>query len=142
MIEHWHLSCHLLRVRSVKAMLAMALALTWVPLMSHCVLESASGIAFLRCTSDDQPPASVPGHCGGPSCCAVESAKYQAPSHQQIVPVFAPALLSFDAVAGAGLSLPHQVSLGLPTAAPPELTSTWQFTFRTAPPCRAPSLVS
>ena len=123
-------------------MLALMLALAWVPLMSHCQLESASGLQFLRCASDDQPPASVPGHCDGASCCAVESGKYQAPSHQQIVPVFALALLPFDLVADSGHSLPPQVSLGLLTAAPPELSSTWQFTFRTAPPSRAPSLVS
>lgn len=127
-------------------MFALMLALAWVPLMSHCQLESSSVLAFLRCAPEGQPPGSVPGHCDGPSCCAVESGKYQAPSHQQIVPVFVPvfalALLPFDLVADSGNSLPPQVSLGLLTAAPPELSSTWQFTFRTAPPSRAPSLVS
>ena len=123
-------------------MLALMLALAWAPLMSHCQLESASDLAFLRCAPDAQPPASVPGHCDGPSCCAVESGKYQAPSHQQIVPVFALALLSFDFVADSGNSLPPQVTLDLPATAPPELSKAWQFISRAAPPCRAPSLVS
>ena len=140
--ERWHPLCHLLPVRSVKTMLALMLALAWAPLMWHCNLETVPALKFLRCVSVGQPAGSVPGHCDGASCCAVESGKYQAPSHQQIVPVFTLALLSFDVVADSGHSSPPQITLGLLTAAPPELSSTWQFTFRTAPPSRAPSLVS
>jgi hypothetical protein len=123
-------------------MLALLLALAWVPLMSHCKLETVPGLQFLRCAFEDQAPAKAPGHCDGASCCAVESGKYQAPSHQQIVPVFALAPLPFDVIADCDRALPPAVSLGLLTAAPPEFSSTWQFTFRTAPPSRAPSLVS
>jgi hypothetical protein len=123
-------------------MLALMLALAWVPLMSHCKLETVPGLQFLRCAFEDQAPAKAPGHCDGTSCCAVESGKYQAPDSQQIVPVFALALLPFDVVPDSGQSLPPQVSLGLLTAAPPDLSTPWQFTSRTAPLSRAPSVLS
>jgi hypothetical protein len=123
-------------------MLALMLALAWVPLMSHCQIESSSGFAFLRCAPETHPSANVPGHCAGSSCCAVESGKYQAPSNQQIVPAFAFALLAFGIVADPEPSLLPQVSLSFLTAAPPDLSTTWQFTFRTAPLSRAPSLIS
>ena len=123
-------------------MLALLLALAWAPLMSHCALETVPGLKFLRCASEGQTPASAPGHCDGTSCCAVESGVYQAPSHQQIVPAFALALLSFCAVADAGYPPSPRVPVDLLTSAPPELATAWQFTSRASPPCRAPSLVS
>jgi hypothetical protein len=123
-------------------MLALMLSLAWVPLMSHCKLETVPGFQFLRCAFEDQAPAKAPGQCDGTSCCAVESGKYQAPGSQQIVPVFAFALLSFEIAADPGHSTPPQVTLGLLTVAPPDLSTTWQFTSRTAPLARAPSLLS
>ena len=122
-------------------MLALLLALAWVPLTSHCLLESAYGFEFLRCTADTQSSPANPAHCGDDSCCSVEKASYQAPSHQQIIPVFALALLPSELVADSEHSLPPQVTLGLLTTAPPELSAGWQFAFRTALPSRAPSLV-
>jgi hypothetical protein len=119
-------------------MLALLLALAWAPMMAHCTLETVPGLQFLRCASDAQPAA----HCDGVACCAVESGNYQAPSHQQIVPVLAIALLSFDIVADLEPSSLPQVGPCILTSAPPELSKTWQFTFRTAPLCRAPSILS
>jgi hypothetical protein len=39
-------------------------------------------------------------------------------------------------------SLPVEVSVGVLTAAPPQLLKTWHFVSRTALPARAPSLAS
>ena len=142
MLEHLQPSWHLLRVRSLKTMLALLLALAWAPLTTHCELESASGLEFLRCASDGQPPAGVPGHCDDASCCAVESAKYPVPSHRPIVPVFVLVPPPFGVVADCELPQPPKVTLDLLTSAPPELSTAWQFISRAAPPCRAPSLVS
>ena len=123
-------------------MLALTLALAWAPLMSHCSLETLPGLKFLRCASEAHQSPGAPVHCDTTSCCPVESGSYQAPSHQPLVPVFALALLSFDLLSDPEPSAPPQVTLGLLTAAPPELSSTWQFALRTAPPSRAPSLLS
>jgi hypothetical protein len=119
-------------------MLALTLALAWVPLASHCQLESASGLAFLPCAADDQPAA----HCDGGSCCAVESGNYLAPTHQQIVPVLAIALLPFVIVADLERSSLPRVGPCILASAPPELSRAWQFALRTAPLCRAPSILS
>jgi hypothetical protein len=142
LIEHSPLSCHLLRVRSVKTMLALLLALAWAPMMAHCTLETVSGLQFLRCAADTQSSPANTDPCGDNGCCAVESANYQAPSHQQIVPVWAIALLPFDILGDLEPSPPPKVGRCHLSSAPPELSTAWQFISRTAPPCRAPSLAS
>jgi hypothetical protein len=142
LIEHSRPSRHLLRVRSVKAMLALLLALAWVPLTSHCLLESACGFEFLRCAADTQGSPANPDHCGDNGCCSVEEASYQTPSHQETVCVFALTLLSSELSADSECSFRPQVTLGPLTSAPPELSTAWQFSSRTALPSRAPSLVS
>ena len=119
-------------------MLALLLALAWAPMTAHCSLETVPGLQFLRCASDAQPAT----HCDGVSCCAVESGTYQAPSHEQIVPVLALTLLSFDIVADLEPSSPLQAGPCVLISAPPELSKAWQFSFRTAPHCRAPSILS
>lgn len=132
---------HLLRVRTLRTMLIVALALLWVPLMSHCKLESIPGFEFLHCASDAQGSPANPGHCGA-GCCSVESAKYQAPRNQETTPVVVVVILPCDLLSDLAQSLPPEVSLGILTAAPPELPTSWQFTSRTALPPRAPSLAS
>lgn len=123
-------------------MLALLLALAWAPLTAHCELESATGLDFLRCASASQPASNGAGHCDDTSCCAVESAKYPAPSQRPIVPVFVLVALPLDLVTHYELPQPPRVTLDLPTSAPPELSTAWQFIARAAPPCRAPSLAS
>jgi hypothetical protein len=123
-------------------MLALLLALAWAPLTTHCELESASGLEFLRCASVGQPPEGVPGHCDDASCCGVESAKYPVPSQRPIVPVFTLVPAPFGVVAHCELPQPLKVTPDLPATAPPELSTAWQFISRTASLCRAPSLVA
>ena len=122
-------------------MLALLLALVWAPLVSHCELEGASGLDFLRCAPASQPATDGPGHCDD-SCCAVESANYPAPTHRIVVPAPVLVTLPYTLLAQRELPLPLQATLDLPTSAPPELSTAWQFIARAAPPCRAPSLVS
>jgi len=142
LVEHWRASCDISGMRSLKTMLALLLALAWMPLMSHCKLETVLGFQFIRCASEGQAPVNGPGHCGGDYCCAVETGSFQAPNHQQIVPVVALALLPLGRVAICEIPLAPRETLGLFTSAPPELCTAWQFTFRTAPAPRAPSLLS
>jgi len=127
-----------LRVRSLR-ILVVLLALAWVPLMSHCQLESVDGLEFLGCAAQTE---SLPADCSETGCCSVERSDYQAPGHQETIPILILAPLPADLVAGSERSRPPQASFGPLTAAPPELSATWQFISRAAPPCRAPSLVS
>ncbi len=112
---------------------------------SHCRLESVPGFEFLACISEtnchgeSKPQGAVPEQSG---CCSVEKSHYK--SDQFRVKVQTPELLPvdvallFDVVS----ALPAEVSVGILNTGPPELSSTWQFSFRTALPARAPSFVS
>lgn len=122
--------------------MVVLLALAWVPLTSHCKLESIPGLEFLRCTCDTQSGPNSGDPCQDDGCCAVESAKYQSPRQQEITPVFVVAILPAEILGMLEHSLPPEVSLGILTSAPPDLPTSWQFSLRTALPVRAPSLAS
>lgn len=116
-----------------------ALALLWVLAASHCFLETIPALDFLRCSAES-PTSSDPDHGCDDSCCTVESASFPAQRHQDALPICIVAIVPSDVVAVAAGSLPPEGSLGILTAAPPELTKTWQFLSRAALPPRAPSL--
>lgn len=103
-----------------------------------------SGFESLRCTMDVH--ASDTANEGGDSCkdagrCWIESAQYHAPRPHEIAAVRV-AIVPVDNFGVGVQSLPKEVSLGILTAAPPEIPSSWQFIFRTALPPRAPSFAS
>jgi len=106
----------------------------------HCQLESVPGLEFLACqTTHTSNPDS---HCGDTGCCAVEKSQYKTeqirvsfPTPELLPMPYAPLLIPAN-------SLPDEVRLGILTAAPPQLLMTWQFSFRTALPARAPSIAS
>jgi hypothetical protein len=114
----------------------LALLALWLPVTFHCQLESIPGLEFVRCAAD----TSNQSDCSDDGCCAVEKQLYKSEQHRQTLPIFSP-LTSAPLLNGAS-TLPDEVSLGLLTAAPPELLKTWQFAFRTASPPRAPSFAS
>lgn len=120
-------------------------ALTWVLLTSHCMIEAMDGFEFLRCATDIHAPSdseSGGDPCKDTGCCSIESAKYHAPRPHGLAPVVALVIVPADSFGVVEKSLPKEVSLGILTAAPPELPTSWQFLFRTALPVRAPSLAS
>lgn len=123
-------------------MLALLLALAWVPLTSHCQIESASGLEFLRCSPPAQNSTATDDHCGDAACCAIEKGNCHAPAVQQLAarPVFAPPSPGMDPASEPLLLARHSPSP--PAAPPPELSTSWQFVARAALPVRAPSLLS
>lgn len=136
---------HLLSVRTIKIAMVSLVALTWVLLTSHCKIEVMPGFEFLRCATDIHAPAeseSGGDPCKDSGCCSFESAQYQAPRQQEAAPVIVFAVIPADSLGVVERSLPKEVSLGILTAAPPELPTSWQFLSRTALPVRAPSLAS
>jgi hypothetical protein len=122
---------------SVKRLLnlfGIFLALAWVPITSHCVLEKLPGLQFFQCASDTQQESD----CNGDSCAQVETASYKVSKTQTSVPL--PPLTVLLQVSLVEI-LPAQQPLPA-TAAPPEIPKGWQFSFRTALAPRAPSFVS
>ena len=99
------------------------------------MLESVSGLDFLKCAG-----ASVPadnGHCDEDGCAQVESGNYKvSDTHSDFALPDFPALLITLAVGPASEATAAVIQ------APPEILSGWQFTYRTALPPRAPSIIS
>ncbi len=117
-------------------------AFLWLPASAHCHLESLPGLDFFQCAVDDQPGCDPGKDCGDCGCFALEKSQYNSAQLRLMIPspVLQPVLFLPSPPPGA--ALPAEASLGLLTAAPPHLLQTWQFTFRTVLPARAPSLAS
>lgn len=114
-------------------------AFIWLPVSAHCQLETIPGLEFLRCASDIQ---SSQGHCSDSGCCSAEKSQYKVDQLRLTLP--SPDLLSISSTPVLYLpnTLPAEVSVGVLTAAPPQLLKTWHFASRTALPARAPSIAS
>ncbi|MFN3407351.1 MAG: hypothetical protein ACK45B_00010 [Limisphaerales bacterium] len=115
-------------------------ALLWLPVSAHCQLEAVSGLEFLRCVEEVPASHHAPEDCN--ACCAIEKSQYRAEQIRlsapipELLPVFLEPILPSDA------KFPAEVSVGILTAAPPELPGSWCNFSRTALPPRAPSFVS
>lgn len=118
------------------------LALSWALLTSHCQVEAMPGFEFLRCAPDSHQSDESGDPCKDNGCCAIESAQYYAPRQYEVVPVIVVGLAPLDNFDAVERSLPKDISLGILTAAPPELPRSWQFSLRTALLPRAPSVIS
>ena len=114
-------------------LIAVLLALLWLPITAHCSLETLPGLEFLECESDASKK-----DCEEDACAQIERPSYKISDTETIVPE--PQLaIWFE------LIFPREVPVDSPqpsTAAPPEISPGWQFLFRVALPPRAPSFVS
>lgn len=130
-------------MRSLKNILFVLAAFVWLPMTSHCRLESVPGFEFLACLTESschgEQSSEKPADAG---CCSVEKSEYKTEQFRVMLP--SPHLLAISSVPLLDLAntLPAEVSIGILTAAPPGLTTSWQFSSRTALPVRAPSLAS
>ena len=128
------------RVRRFNNTVFALAAFLWLPVSVHCQLESIPGLEFLRC-ADETPSSQNPAEdCS--NCCAVEKSQYRTKHVRLTIPTLDLLPLCFTPALSAADNLPVEVSLGILTAAPPQLRKTWQFASRTALPVRAPSLAS
>lgn len=133
---------NLSRVKGFTKSVAVLLLALWVPVTMHCALETVPGLSFLQwCCGGDEAPEQD-HDCNQDSCSVVESGFYKIEDNPTVTPGLA-LLLAFaawDWVAGPPAeSAPHFAAVSL---APPELPRVWQFSYRTALPPRAPSLVA
>jgi hypothetical protein len=124
-------------VNWLKKIMALALVAVWPLAMNHCKLETVPGLTFLH-TADHSESQ---GGCGTDGCPTVESGSYRAEDQQ--APVAAVVVLDFQPIELLLPTPPHAPSVSSSqTAAPPEISVSRQFVFRTASPPRAPSLAS
>ena len=128
------------RVRRFYNLVFALAAFLWLPASAHCQLESVPGLEFLRCSAETADAHQPDKDCR--NCCAVEKAHYRAEYLRLTIPAPGVLLLSLATGIPVAERLPAEVSVGLLTAAPPDLSATWQFSSRTALPVRAPSLAS
>ncbi len=131
-------------VRLLKTILALLLALSWVPLSLHCQIEAMPGWEFLSCESGEEEHSAPhqSSDCEDDFCQIIESGLYKTEEK-------APLLCSVNLLP-PGVEPSIAISMQAPdpglspvaNPSPPVLANTWQFTFRTALPPRAPSLAS
>ena len=124
-----------------KSVAVLLLAL-WVPVTMHCALETMPGFSFLQwcCGVDD---TSEPDHdCSQDFCSAVESGFYKIEDNPALTPGLAlvPAFAAWNWLAEPPANTAPDFIPA--SSAPPELPRFWQFSYRTALPPRAPSLVA
>jgi hypothetical protein len=135
-------SWYLLPVQRLKTVVAVVLALVWLPAVSCCLIDASGLFGKQDCCSKEHSH-SVPGlgNCDKP-CGALASASYL-PQQDQVL-VIAPVVVPwFDGAHLLALAQrPVRVRRDFPATAPPELAGHWQFSFRAAAPPRAPSFAS
>ena len=141
-IEHFLAWQHLLRVRFVKTMLILVLALLWAAASNHCKLEQVPAFAFLVCCDHEEAAPHEDADCETDGCATFENQLYKTENARTSFPAPSLLLAIFLQPLWAELSPPALVSHVWPDAAPTELSRVWQFSHRTALPPRAPSLLS
>lgn len=119
-------------------MLSLLAAILWLPMTSHCELESIPGLEFLACT-ETAASHERDSHCND-SCCTAERAPFKSEARQILLP---PALVFVNtATLPMAEEPPDESRADLQTAAPMELIQSRHFVYRVASPPRAPSFAS
>jgi len=120
-------------VSRLKAAVAMAMLVLWMPATSLCLLENAGLISKTdNCPADPSSESSP--------CCALVSAAYKT-NEGSAVRISSPVLIIGWFVASPPLVRPRtEVAIAESTESPPGLRQTWQFSLRAALAPRAPSV--
>ena len=120
-------------------MLSLLAAILWLPMTSHCELESIPGLEFLACAAETGANHERDSHCDD-SCCSAERAPFKSETRQILLP---PALVFVNAtVLPIAEERADESQVDLQTAAPLELIQSRHFVYRAASPPRAPSFAS
>ena len=132
----------LVNVKWLRTMMTLTLAAFWLVALNHCRLEQIPGLSFLVCCAHDDAAPHQDNDCDTDGCAAVEGSFYKLEDAQAsfsapvlVLPVSL--TLSLDELEAASADCSDFYA-----CAPPELLVTWQFSYRTALPPRAPSFAS
>jgi hypothetical protein len=119
----------------LKTIIAAVLLGLWIPAGSVCLIENAGLLAKNAGCCDDQSSKTPP-------CCALASATYKMDENAPTKALsLAQIFVSIDS-ANLESSRPQFFRAAECGVSPPELSTSWQFSFRTALAPRAPSSAS
>jgi len=129
-------------VRSWKTVIAILLAFAYPLAAGYCLFEKANLVTPVDCcaetTSHEHDEKSS---CGGYGCCPIEYAVYSSLDSGTADLTTPPADVIFLTVVLL-TELRVEVSVAQLERSPPDIPKSWQFSYRTALPPRAPSFVS
>jgi hypothetical protein len=126
------ISCSVNRLKTIIAVVLLGL---WIPAGSLCLIENAGLLAKNACCCDDQSSETSP-------CCALASAAYKMDENAPTKALsLAQIFVSID-LANVDCSPPQFSHVAEYGVSPPELSTSWQFSFRAALAPRAPSSAS
>ncbi len=125
-------------MKRLQQIVGLLLLVLWVPLTSHCTWENISDLTLFKCADDTEQHSEQKSDCADDGCAQLETATYRSSDAQPEVapPAF---LVLFQLLT---LTVPAREACVATVNTPPEIFTSWQFTFRTALPPRAPSFVS
>jgi hypothetical protein len=128
-------------MRFLRKWLAIAMALVYLPVSGYCLLETAGFATPVECCAESSSQDhGEQGPCGGYGCCPIEYAAYSNSDSGVADLATPPAVVFFTVVLLSELPT-EATAVRLERLLPDNLKS-WQFSFRTALPPRAPSFVS
>ena len=140
-VERFPLTCSLYAVSRLTKLVALTVLALWGLAAMHCKLEALPGFDLFKSCCFVDSASSSQEDCERDGCCAVEDGGYR--SEEQTASAPQPLLILALLSAVIEAPLPElQVCSFVACLPPPELPRAWQFSYRTALPPRAPSLVA
>ena len=135
----------LCRVKLLRSIVTVLLVAVWLPASSHTLLEYFELIHQVHADHDTDSDGShehdADNHEAADGKCALASTHVSVPGPNMVASSLLFGLLGVGSP--SELHVERQPSgLAPPGTAPPQLSARWQFSFRTALPARAPSLIS
>ena len=129
-------------VKWLKTMTVLTMLALWLPATNHCRLEQIPGLSFLVCCDHEAAAPHQDNDCDTDGCAQFENGLYKVDDARAVavVPAFVGAVFLLPTVEQT--PPPPPLLSDFSTVASPELPGTWQFSFRTALPPRAPSFAS
>jgi hypothetical protein len=132
-------------VKQLRVTITVFLIALWLPASSHALLEHYELIHQVHADQDQDSDGShehdAENHEAADGKCALASTHVSVPMPQTVAIPFLFCALGLDWSSELHAA-PHPSGLAPPGAAPPQFSHRWQFSFRTALPARAPSLIS
>ncbi len=127
-------------MRGARAMICLALALIWVGMPVHCLVEPLANGTVFSCANEQDCNSPADKGCDDDFCNSLESAKYFSKRHVVVVAV--PVFQALDILPEE--RAPKSEAFAVSTGFDPLdfLHASWQFGHRTAAAPRAPSLTA
>jgi hypothetical protein len=129
-------------VNILKRTIALTFLALWLPVSTHCSLETIPGFNLLDLCCDTASSASAKDDCSRDNCAEIEAGLYRVEDNPALSPGLSVVLAMTSPVEIRPMPEPTAKAFPSTDSSPPELISTWQFSLRAALPVRAPSSVS